>query len=101
MLLCLSFEKSKGWLQQHCFVYKLCQNDYIIFKHIVHQCLVFIKDCLAFEKTIVIFVKYITAAGIHYWCVRYFWFNLQRSSAPSQKHKNDDSQHFTANEKID
>ena len=65
MLLHSSLKESEGWLQQHCFVHKSHSGNHVAFKHVVHQCLIFIEDCLIFKGIITVFIKHITATEIH------------------------------------
>ena len=65
MLLHSSLERSEDWPQQHCFIHEPCQDSHVALEHIVHQCLIFIRNCLAFGGIIIIFVECMTATEIH------------------------------------
>ena len=58
-------EEPGDWLQQHCFVHKPHQGGHVTLEHVIHQCLIPIGDCLAFEGVVTVLVEHMTATEIH------------------------------------
>ena len=60
-----SLKGPEDWLQQHCFVHEPHSDSHVALKHIIHQCLVSIEDCLAFEGVVAVLVEHMTATEIY------------------------------------